>query len=105
MQNIIPVNSTINQAVKPQVTDAQRAKIRDAAIDFEAVFLNEMLKPMFEGMGVEDPAFGGSREEAIFNSMMVDEVSKKLSTTGGIGIAEHVEKELLKLQEQQMGLK
>jgi len=105
MQNIIPVNQLVNQPAKAAITDMQRAKIRDAAIDFEAVFLNEMLKPMFEGMGVEDPAFGGSREEAIFNSMMVDEVSKKLSTTGGIGIAEHVEKELLKLQEQQMGLK
>lgn len=100
MQNIIPINQLVNQPAKAAITDFQRTQIHKAAIEFESIFLNEMLKPMFDGMGVDDPAFGGSREESIYQSMMIDEVSKGISKAGGIGIAEHVERELLKLQEQ-----
>ena len=94
----------IASAVKPPknpITDEQKAKIHEAAIDFEAVFLNEMLKPMFEDVNSEDAAFGGSREEGIYQSMMIDKVSGSLAKSGGIGIAKHIEKELLRLQEAQ----
>lgn len=84
---------------KAPVTDIQKQRIHKAAMEFEAVFLNEMLKPMFEGTSSEDTAFGGSREETIFQSMMVDKISSGLSQSGGIGIAKHIEKELLRLQE------
>jgi flagellar protein FlgJ len=86
--------------IKQQVTPEQKAAIHKAAQEFEAVFLTQMLKPMFETTEMnEDPAFGGSREEAIFKSMMLDEFGKGISKGGGVGIAEHVEKELLRLQE------
>ena len=84
---------------KPALTDAQKAKAHQAAQDFEAVFLNAMIKPMFDDIAGEDTAFGGSREESIYQSMMVDQISKSLASRGGIGIAKHVEKELLQLQE------
>jgi Rod binding domain-containing protein len=91
--------ATLPQVPQFQPTDAQKEKIHKAAMDFEAVFLNEMLKPMFEGVNSEDSAFGGSREEGMFQSMMIDEASKGVAKAGGIGIAKHIEKELLKLQE------
>lgn len=84
---------------KKTVTPEQKAIIHKKAMEFEAVFLNEMLKPMFEGTNSEDAAFGGSREESIYQSMMIDKVSTSLSQAGGIGIAKHIEKELLRLQE------
>lgn len=87
---------------KPAVTDAQREKIRKAAEDFEAVFITEMMRPVFEMQEV-DPYTGGGREEAVYRSMMVDEYGKSMAHRGGIGIADHIEKELLKLQEAHNG--
>lgn len=92
----------VQGAAKPQkapLTDAQKAQIHKSAIEFESVFLNEMLKPMFEGINSDDAAFGGSREENIYQSMMVEKVSGGISQAGGIGIAKHIEAELLRLQE------
>lgn len=81
---------------------AQSAKdnkaVREAAEKFEAVFINEMLKPMFEGME-ENVLFGGGPGEKIFRSMFVDEVSKEVAQKGGFGIADVVYAELIKLQE------
>lgn len=88
-----------NAAPKKELTQIQKDKIHKTAQDFEAVFLNEMLKPMFAGINSEDSAFGGSREEATYQSMMVEQLGKSVASRGGIGIADHVEKEMLKMQE------
>lgn len=74
-------------------------KIEEAAREFEAVFIAEMLKPMFEGVNEPDPFFGGGKGEEIFNGMMVQEYGKILADRGGIGIADFVKAELLKIQE------
>jgi len=75
-----------------------KAKIRETAEAFEAVFLSQMLKPMFETVET-DSFFGGGRAEEIYRSQMVEEVGKSMAKNGGIGIADTVYKELLKLQE------
>ena len=72
-------------------------KIRQAAEDFESVFISEMLKPMFEGLE-PDPMFGGGKGEEIFQSFMITEYGKNISKQGGIGIAKVVMDELIKLQ-------
>ncbi len=71
---------------------------RRTAMEFEAVFLSQMLAPMFEGMG-EDPVFGGGPGEAIYRSLLVEEYGKAISQTQGIGLADAVHREILKLQE------
>ena len=75
-----------------------RDAIRRAAEDFEAVFLAEMMRPMFESLSTEGP-FGGGSAERTYRSMMVDEYGKALTKNGGVGVAEAVERELLKMQE------
>ncbi|MCB9988732.1 MAG: rod-binding protein [Rhodospirillales bacterium] len=74
-------------------------KIEEAAQEFEAVFLSEMLKPMFEGTMEPDPMFGGGKGEEIFKGMMLQEYGKMLADKGGVGIAEHVKAELIRIQE------
>lgn len=69
-----------------------------AAEEFEAVFLAQMLKPMFAEIETEPPFGGGSAEE-IWRSLQVDEVGKAIARSGGIGLASVVERELLRLQE------
>ncbi|MBF0392532.1 MAG: rod-binding protein [Alphaproteobacteria bacterium] len=72
--------------------------VKKAAQDFEAVFLAQMLGHMFEGIET-DGIFGGGHGEQMFRSMMVDEYGKQMARRGGIGLADHIEREMLKMQE------
>jgi Rod binding domain-containing protein len=74
-----------------------------AAKDFEAMFLSQMLEPMF-GESVGNEAFGSEESQEIYKSMMVNEYGKQIANAGGIGIASYVKESLmrqslLKLQE------
>jgi len=53
---------------------------------------------MFETIPT-DSMMGGGQAESVYRGLMVDEMSKSLSKAGGIGIADSVYRELLKLQE------
>lgn len=85
--------------INPQTprTDEQ---IDAVAKDFEAVFISEMMKPMFEGVKTSAP-FGGGKGEEVFRSMMIQEYGKMLAETGQIGLADHVKDMLLDIQEAQ----
>ena len=102
-QDLINSGITAFQAnrVPPQLgkvdNAAQAAKIAE---DFEAFFLGQMLQPMFEGLEAAPP-FGGGHAEKIWRTMMVDEMGKAMAKAGGIGIADSVQREILRLQEAQ----
>jgi flagellar protein FlgJ len=78
------------------ITDPKQA--RETAKEFEAVFLSQMLKPIFESVNLEAP-FGGGMGEEMWRSMQVDEYGKALANAGGIGIADAVFREMIKQQE------
>lgn len=83
----------------PSLDAAQLKKIDDAARDFEAMFLTEMLRPMFAEINKPDELFGGGKGEEIFGKMMVDEYGKMMVEKGGIGLAKYVRDEMIRLQE------
>ena len=71
--------------------------LEERAEEFEAVFLSEMLKPMWEGVETGG-MFGGGQAEEIFRSLLIDEYAKTLASDGGIGVGDMVLKELIALQ-------
>ncbi len=73
-------------------------QVRRAAEEFEAVFISQMLAPMFEGLET-DELFGGGPGEDIYRSILVEEYGKAIARSGGIGIADAVQREILRLQE------
>ena len=75
-------------------------KIREAAVQFEAVFATQMLQPMFEEIST-DGLFGGGQGENVFRSLLVQEFGEIIAERGGFGIADSVARELLKAQEAQ----
>ncbi len=79
-------------------TSGKREEIRETAEKFEAMFLSEMVKNMFSGIEV-DPMFGGGYGEEVFRSMLVEEFGKAMGAAGGIGLADHVERQMLQMQE------
>jgi Rod binding domain-containing protein len=85
----------------PQPTKAKDLEAaRAAAEDFEAFFVSQIFEQMFSGIE-PDAMFGGGEGESVFRSMMLQEYGKAVARTGGIGIADAVQKEILKLQEVQ----
>jgi Rod binding domain-containing protein len=80
------------------VSPAMLAKTRDAAQKFESAFVTQMLTHMFDGVG-NDPTFGGGKGEEVFKSFLLDEYGKSVSRAGGLGIADAVQKEMLRMQE------
>ena len=75
-------------------------KVRQTAVEFEAFFLGQMLQPMFANINPEPP-FGGGHAEKIWRSMLVDELGKGMAKAGGIGLADSIQREMLRLQEVQ----
>jgi len=73
-------------------------RIDETAQEFEAMFMSEMMKPMFEGIKTEAP-FGGGKGEEIFRSFLRDEYGKMLAIgNGGLGIAALVKEQLIEMQ-------
>lgn len=73
-----------------------QAKMREAAEDFEAIFLSQMLATMTKELGGAGGVAGG---EDVYRDMFSKEVAKMISRTGGIGVADTVLQEMLKTQE------
>lgn len=87
-----PINPTAKRGQSPE-------QMRETAQAFEASFLSQMLKPMFEGLETDGP-FGGGDSEATWRSFLIDAMAKQAVKTGGIGLSDTVMSEMLKMQEQ-----
>jgi peptidoglycan hydrolase FlgJ len=72
--------------------------LRQAAQEFEATFLAQMLQPMFQGLETDGP-FGGGQSESVFRGFLIDEIARAMARAGGVGVAPAIGAELLKLQE------
>lgn len=69
-----------------------------AARSFEAFFLTQMLEQMSAGIETDGP-FGGGQSEKLYRSMLNQQYAQHLSEAGGIGLADTIYAELIKLQE------
>jgi peptidoglycan hydrolase FlgJ len=86
-------------AGRPTATPEAAARTRATAESFEASFVSQMLKPMFEGLSTDGP-FGGGEAESTWRGFLVDAMAKQTVKAGGIGLADRVMAEMLKMQEQ-----
>ena len=88
---------TLNTMVpSPAATDAAKnSKLVDAAHQFEAMLMQEMLKPMRLGQDSQD-SWGGDSSDATDSSMDTissfgtEAVATAISRAGGLGIAKQV---------------
>jgi peptidoglycan hydrolase FlgJ len=77
---------------------ADEKKMREAANEFESMFLAQMLEHMFVGVETNE-MFGGGEAEDIYRSMMVEEYGKLIARSGGIGVSDHVMRQMMQMQE------
>jgi Rod binding domain-containing protein len=74
------------------------AAARTTAQEFESFFVGNMLESMFANLAV-DPVFGGGQGESVYRSLLLQEYGKAISQRGGFGVAEMVQREMLRMQE------
>ena len=68
-----------------------------AAQDFESVFLGQMVAQMYTGIDAQGP-FGGGFAEQTYRSLLYQELGRQMAASGGVGIADAVYGEMVKLQ-------
>lgn len=56
-------------------------RLRRTAEDFEASFLSQMLKPMFEGLSTDGP-FGGGEGETTWRTFLIDAMARQTVKAG-----------------------
>lgn len=73
-----------------------QTRAQEAAEEFEAIFLSQMLATMTQELGGAGGVAGG---DDIYRDMFTKEVAKMISRSGGIGVADTILQEMLKTQE------
>ena len=93
-QELVPIDQVYeNQRVghrlkslKPHTADKDDPKLRAACAEMESLFISHLIKEM--RATVEKSGFiDGGQAEEIFTSLLDVEISKKMSTAGGIGLS------------------
>ena len=80
-------------------TPAPDAKVLKAAHDFEAMAIGQMLEPMFATVDTSKSMFSGGAGEESFKPMLVTEMAKEVEAHGGLGLADSIYQQMLKMQE------
>ncbi|MFT6559242.1 MULTISPECIES: rod-binding protein [Sneathiella] len=96
---LLQAQATANNGKSVNISNVHTdKKAMEAAQQFEAFFVSQILNNMSAGIETDD-TFGGGESEKIFRSMLNDEYAKSMSKIGGIGVADSVYREILKMQE------
>lgn len=91
------------QLVRQPTTGARTGdpeQARKTAREFESFFIGQMLEHMFKSVPT-DSFFGGGHAEGMYRSMLLQQYGRSIAERGGIGIADMVSRQLLKVQEVQ----
>jgi flagellar protein FlgJ len=95
-----PVDPTRVRPLVATATGAVTDKMRQTAEAFEASYLSQMLKPMFEGLKT-DGLGGGGEAEGSWRGFLIEAMAKQTVKAGGIGLADQVVAQMLRMQEAQ----
>ncbi len=89
---------TLRRDAAPTIDAKDLARIKASAEDFEAFFVTHAFEDMYGDLS-SDSLFGGGEAENIFRSFLLQEYGKQVARTGGVGVSDMVQKQLLQLQE------
>lgn len=92
MANPLSIFSPSQQSVGPL------AKMRAEAEELEGVFLNTLMSQMFSSIETDGVGGGGFAEET-WRSMQSEQYAAAMASIGGIGLADQLVSELMKLQQ------
>ncbi|WP_027174360.1 rod-binding protein [Methylobacterium sp. 10] len=74
-------------------------KARKASNEFETMFLEQTLERLTASEGTDGPLGDNGTGGAVYRSMLTKEYAGQMAKSGGIGIADQVYREMIKMQE------
>ena len=78
---------------------AAETKARKAATDFESMFLEQSLDRLAQSDGTDGPLGENGTGGGVYRSMLTKEYAGQVVKSGGVGIADQVFREMMKMQE------
>jgi flagellar protein FlgJ len=97
-----PQAAPVSPALRTPLHGAPQSpeRMRQAARDFEAQVLGQLLQPAFATVDMSKSAFGGGSAEGQWRPMLVDAFAASAARAGrGIGLGEMVLRHMLRVQE------
>jgi len=82
-----------------QAQPSAELKARKTAQDFETMFLEQTLDRLLASDGTEGPLGDNGTGGEVYRSMLAKEYAGSVVKSGGVGIADQVYREILKMQE------
>ena len=79
----------------------RQEEIRQAATQFEAMLLQQMLKSMWATVP-NDGIFGGSREEEYYRDMLTEGLAETIAEQQGIGIRDVIIRDIERLENREL---
>jgi peptidoglycan hydrolase FlgJ len=79
-------------------TAANEAKARKTATDFESMFLESSLDRLTQSEGTDGPLGENGTGGGVYRSMLTKEYAGQIVKSGGVGIADSVFREIMKMQ-------
>ena len=89
----------LNPSLNVNAAKDKRA-VHQSAVQFEAMFMTEMMGHMFSGIETDGP-FGGGHGEEVFRSFMTEQYGRLVAESGQTKISSSIEREMLRMQEHQ----
>lgn len=74
-------------------------KARKASNEFETMFLEQTLERLATSEGTDGPLGDNGTGGAVYRSMLTKEYAGQMAKSGGVGIADQVYREMIKMQE------
>ncbi|WP_028480197.1 rod-binding protein [Pseudovibrio exalbescens] len=94
----LALRSTPPVVSKDSSQQTRESALLDKAREFEAVYLNQLMQTMFNGLETGG-TFGSGPGADAWKSMMVNEYATSMAANGGIGLADSITRQLLDFQE------
>lgn len=78
---------------------AAEAKAKKASTDFESMFLEQTVDRLAQSDGTDGPLGDNGTGGGVYRSMLTKEYAGQIVKSGGVGIADQVFREMMKMQE------
>ena len=85
--------------LKLDTTTPGYEKLHKQAVELEGVFLTTLMKEMFSSIDTSEESFGGGFAEETWRGMQAEQFANALAEKGGIGLADNLMSDLLRMQE------
>ncbi|MER2265520.1 rod-binding protein [Methylobacterium oxalidis] len=94
----VAANAAKPDAAAP-VSEVAKAKARKTATEFESMFLEQSLDRLTQSEGTDGPLGENGTGGGVYRSMLTKEYATQVVKSGGVGIADQVYREMMRLQE------